>query len=153
MRRLARLSEICLAARLAPLLLLAAALLLPWVAYLVLTLPSEQEAAHWDVAWAGFDVALAAALAAVAVAALRRSAWLEGAASAAATLLVVDAWFDALTARTHMELAVALGEALVVELPLAVLCLLLARAAKRRIQSLVREEEPPQAEPLLRTAA
>jgi hypothetical protein len=141
MRRLARLSEICLATRLAPLLLLAAGLLLPWVAYLVVTLPSEHTAAHWDVAWAGFDVALAALLAAVAVAALRRSWWLEGAATAAATLLVVDAWFDALTARSGTELAAALGEAVLVELPLAVLCLLLARAAKRRIQLLAAAEQ------------
>jgi hypothetical protein len=153
MLRLARLSEICLAARLAPLLLVAAGLLLPWVAYLVLTLPSEHESAHWDVAWAGFDVALAGVLAAVAVAALRRSAWLEGAATAAATLLFVDAWFDALTARTGAELAVALGEALLVELPLALLCLLLARAAKHRIQSLAAVEEPPEAQPRLRAAA
>lgn len=143
MLRLARLSEICLAARLAPLLLLAAGLLLPWIAYLVLTLPSQHEAVHWDLAWAGFDVALAGVLAAVAVAALRRSAWLEGAATAAATLLFVDAWFDALTARTGAELAVALGEALLVELPLALLCLLLARAAKRRIQSLAAEQAQP----------
>jgi hypothetical protein len=111
----------------------AAVLLIPWVVLLVYVLPSAHRAAHWDIAWSGFDVALALLLSAVAVAAWRRSLWLEGAATAAATLLFVDAWFDVLTSSTRVELVVALVEALFVELPLAVLCLLLARDAKRRL--------------------
>jgi hypothetical protein len=72
-----------------PLFGLAALVLVPWVVLLVVALPSAHRAAHWDVAWAGFDVALALILLTVAVAAWRRSPWLEGAASAAATLLFV----------------------------------------------------------------
>src|SRR5436305_3112384 len=105
-----------------PLFGLAALLLVPWVVLLVFALPSAHRAAHWDIAWAGFDVALAGLLLAVAFAAWRRSTWFEGAATAAATLLFVDAWFDILTSSTRAELAVALVEALLVELPLAVLC-------------------------------
>jgi hypothetical protein len=116
-----------------PLFGLAALMLVPWVALLVVALPSEHRAAHWDIAWAGFDVALALLLLTVALAAWRRSPWLEGAATAAATLLFVDAWFDLLTASSQAELFVALGEAAVVELPLAVLCLRLARAAERSL--------------------
>jgi hypothetical protein len=114
-----------------PLFSLAALLLVPWVVILVRTLPSRHAALHWDVAWAGFDVFLALVLSGVAVAAWRRSPWLEGAATAAAALLAVDAWFDILTSSSHLELAMAIGEAVVVELPLAVLCLLLARDAER----------------------
>src|SRR5262249_23589723 len=33
-----------------------ALVLLPWVAVLVVALPSAHRAAHWDIAWAGFDV-------------------------------------------------------------------------------------------------
>jgi ascorbate-specific PTS system EIIC-type component UlaA len=110
---------------------LAAIVLLPWTIFLVRSLPSTQSAAHWDIAWAGFDVALALLLLAVAVSAWRRSPWLEGAAAAAAALLAVDAWFDILTSSTHLELAVAVGEAVVVELPLAGLCVLLACNAER----------------------
>jgi hypothetical protein len=69
----------------------------------------------------------------VAAAAWRRSPWLEGAATAAATLLLVDAWFDVLTASSRSELAIAIVEAAVVELPIAVLCLLLARSVERRL--------------------
>src|SRR5204862_8164636 len=67
----------------------------------------------------------------VALAAWRRSPWLEGAANAAATLLLVDAWFDILTSASHVELGVSIAEAAFVELPLAVICLLLARDAER----------------------
>ena len=74
---------------------------------------------------------LALLLLGVAVSAWRRSPWLEGVATAAAALLVVDAWFDILTSSTHVELAIAIGEAVLVELPLAVLCVLLARDAER----------------------
>jgi hypothetical protein len=114
-----------------PLFVVAALVLVPWIVFLARSLPSTHAAAHWDVAWAGFDGALALLLLNVAVAAWRRSPWLEGAATAAAALLVVDAWFDILTASTRLERGVAIGEALLVELPLAVLCFLLARDAER----------------------
>jgi hypothetical protein len=117
-----------------PLFGLASLVLVPWVFLLVAELPSAQEAAHWDIAWGGFDVALALLLLAVAVAARRRSAWFEGAATATATLLFVDAWFDLLTASTRTQLLVAALEAALVELPLALLCLLLARRAERAIR-------------------
>ena len=112
---------------------LAGLVLVPWVVLLVVLLPSAHLAAHWDVAWAGFDVALALLLCSVAVAARRRSPWLEGAATATATLLFVDAWFDILTSSTQAELVVSLVEAVFVELPLAILCLVLARRAERRL--------------------
>jgi hypothetical protein len=113
---------------------LAALLLVPWVVVLVVALPSAHRAAHWDIAWAGFDFALALLLLTVAVAAWRRSPWLEGAATATATLLFVDAWFDVLTSSTQTEFVVSVGEAAFVELPLAILCLLLARDAERRVR-------------------
>jgi hypothetical protein len=114
-----------------PLFGLAGIVLVPWVLFLIRSLPSTHAAAHWDIAWAGFDVALAFLLLGVAVAAWRRSPWLEGAATAAAALLAVDAWFDILTSSTNVERLTAIGEAAFAELPLAVLCLLLARDAER----------------------
>jgi hypothetical protein len=120
-----------------PLFGLAGLLLVPWVVLLVVELPSAHRAAHWDIAWAGFDVALALLLLGVAVAAWRRSPWLEGAATAAAALLLVDAWFDVLTSSTRAELVISVAEAAFVELPLAVLCVLLARAAERRLRASV----------------
>src|SRR5207245_9108082 len=101
----------------------------PGTVFRVRSLASTAAAAHWDIAWAGFDVGLALLLLGVAVSAWRRSPWLEGTATAAAALLVVDAWFDILTSSPRVELAIAIGEAVLVELPLAGLCFLLARDA------------------------
>jgi hypothetical protein len=106
-----------------PMVFLGAGLiLLPWTAWLVLSLPSSQTAHHWDLAWAGFDAALAAALVAAGVAAARGSAFAPPAAIVAGTLLASDAWFDLLTSRGPAELATAAAEALLIELPLAYLC-------------------------------
>lgn len=121
-----------------PLFAAAGIVLVPWILFLVNSLPSTHASAHWDIAWSGFDLALALLLFAVALAAWRRSPWLEGAASAAATLLLVDAWFDILTSSSHAELGVSIGEAAFVELPLAVICLLLARDAERVLARLAR---------------
>jgi hypothetical protein len=114
-----------------PLFALAGIVLVPWILFVIRSLPSTHAAAHWDIAWAGFDFALALLLLGVAIAAWRRSPWLEGAASAAAALLFVDAWFDILTSTTNGDRLVAIGEATLVELPLAVLLLLIARDAER----------------------
>jgi hypothetical protein len=114
-----------------PLFAVGALVLVPTVVVLLVTLPSTHQSEHWDIAWGGFDVMLALMLVAVALTAWRGSAWLEAAAASAATLLVVDAWFDVLTASNGTELAIAIVEAVFVELPLALLCLWLTRGAER----------------------
>jgi hypothetical protein len=116
-------------------------ILLPWIAYLAYSLPSRQVSADYDVAWAGFDVMLLVALASTGYFALRRSRYLATAATAAATLLVVDAWFDVMTTLPGQRLepvALAAG----VELPLAAVCVWLSlhtqQLAERRLVLLLR---------------
>jgi hypothetical protein len=116
-------------------------ILLPWIAYLAYSLPSRQVSADYDVAWAGFDAMLLAALAGTGYFALRRSRYLATAAAAAATLLVVDAWFDVMTTLPGQRLepvALAAG----VELPLAAVCVWLSlhtqQLAERRLVLLLR---------------
>ena len=41
--------------------------MLPWIAYLAVVLPNRYDARHWDLTWAGFDLLLAAMLAATVV--------------------------------------------------------------------------------------
>jgi hypothetical protein len=101
----------------------AALVLLPWSARLASSLPCRYLSQHWGIAWAGFDTALAAALALTCVAALRRATWLDRAAVAAGTLLVADAWFDVVTSRGAAAVAVATSEAVALELPVALLCI------------------------------
>src|SRR6266851_3343636 len=56
-----------------PLFALAGIVLVPWIVFLVRSLPSTHAAAHWDIAWAGFDVGLALLLLGVAAAVRRCS--------------------------------------------------------------------------------
>lgn len=115
----------------APLFAVAAVALVPWVVLLVSALPAAHRVTNWAAAWVGLDVALVAMLVTLAACVWRRSGWIEPAATAAATLLFVDAWFDITTASSATGLARPLGAALVIEVPLGVACLALARRVAR----------------------
>jgi hypothetical protein len=100
--------------------------LLPWTAYLSVTLPSEHQSAHWDIVWPGFDIGIALAVGATVLALVRCSTYMPIFATVAGTLLLCDAWFDTLTSRPGNELAWAAVEAVVAEVPLAAFCFWLA---------------------------
>jgi len=114
----------------APLYLVLAVLLIPWIVYLGLALPERATSSHWDLAWVGFDVMEFAALALTGWFAYLRSTWIEVAATAAAVMLLVDAWFDVTTATGGWDLAQAVILGVGIELPLAALSLWLARHAE-----------------------
>lgn len=103
-----------------------AALMVPWTVYLAIQLPTSHPSAHYDLAWGGFDVGMMLALAATSWAALRVHPSLPSLAAVTGTLLLVDAWFDVVTSPDGDELWVALAMALLVELPLAGVCLWLS---------------------------
>lgn len=113
----------------APVYFVLAALMVPWIWSLAQTLPDRALSVNFRLAWVGFDIALAVALIRTAWLAHRRSPFLGNTASGTATLLVVDAWFDVTTSPGGAPLAKAVAAALLVELPLAVLSLVLARRA------------------------
>jgi len=113
-----------------PLYLVLAVLLVPWTVYLGFVLPDRTTSAHWDVAWVGFDAIVFAALGLTGWFAYRRSTWVEVSASAAAALLLVDAWFDITTATGGWDMAQALILGIAIELPLAGLSLWIARHAE-----------------------
>jgi uncharacterized membrane protein len=118
----------------APLLVIAAAVLVVWTLVLAYRLPAHHTSHHWDVAWVGFDIALATALAATGWAIVRCASWATPVAAVAATLLLCDAWFDTVLASGRDEQVEAVLEAMLVEIPLAILCVALAsrRASARR---------------------
>ena len=117
-----------------PVFAVLAALMVPWTIYLAVSLPSEQRAAHYDLAWAGFDVGLFAVLVWAAWSAATRSRWLAVAASLNAGFLVIDAWFDVVTAPDRRELMMALASAALIELPLAAVSVWLAVNGQRIIE-------------------
>jgi hypothetical protein len=113
--------------------------LLPWAFWLSSSLPATHHSAHWDVAWSGFDVGLAACFCGTGIAAARRSpAWVGAFAAATGTMLIVDAWFDVILESHGNELGTALVEALVFELPTAVICFWIAFRTERFVTRAIR---------------
>src|SRR5260370_1707574 len=104
------------------LLALVAIGLVPWTVWLTFRLPSRHVTDNYDLAWVGFDVALATAMAATAWAILRVSEWLVPLAAVTGTMLVCDAWFDIVTSSGGGDRLQAVLEAVFAELPLAALC-------------------------------
>jgi hypothetical protein len=128
-----------------PVFLLFSVALIPWIVWLGFSLPSRHVDRFYDVTWVGFDIGLLLALAAVVWLAQRRSRYVERAAIVAATMLVVDAWFDITTSTPGSDRWQAIGAAVVFELPIAALCWWLARNADsvrhRRDDSMLRQVE------------
>jgi hypothetical protein len=113
---------------LAPLFFLAGFGLVPWTLYLFATLPGRHlQTGYYDLAWGGFDLALASLFVATGVGLLGRRLWVQSTATATATMLVCDAWFDVLTSGSGDERLFAIVLALTAELPAAALCLMVAR--------------------------
>jgi hypothetical protein len=104
-----------------PIFALGALALIPWVAYLGVSLPATVRVAE-RTAWIGFDIGLMAMFALTAVLAHRRSPRVAQAASATATMLVVDAWFDIFTSGGGAALTQALQLG-VVEVACAAACI------------------------------
>jgi len=115
----------------APLALLCAIGLVPWIVYLAMALPSHTRAEHYDLAWVGYDAGMLVALAALGYCAIRRSPLTGVLASVTATLLVTDAWFDVVTTARRGPFIMSVVSAAVIELPLAVLCTFVAVNAER----------------------
>lgn len=120
----------------APFLAVLALGLVPWTLYLTYTLPAHHVTHDWNLAWAGFDVALATALVATAVGVWVRGAWLEAVAAVSAALLLADAWFDIVLAGSWAERRESIVLAVVAELPLAAFCLWIALNAERAVNAL-----------------
>src|SRR5438445_649338 len=77
----------------AAILAVAAVVLIPWAIALGQILPSRHVADHWDAAWTGFDIVLAASLLLTAYASFRRRDLVRAVAPISGTLLLCDAWF------------------------------------------------------------
>jgi hypothetical protein len=128
-----------------PAFVLCSVILVPWTIYLGLSLPNRQLSPHYNIAWVGFDVLELIALGSTGYFALRHSRYLALTSAAAATLLVVDAWFDIMTSPRNQILQ-AIILAAVVELPLAAVCVWLSYhtehlAARRSVLLLPRDVE------------
>ncbi|MEU1194496.1 hypothetical protein [Streptomyces sp. NPDC005859] len=98
--------------------------LVPWLAVLWTTLPDPYPTQHGRVAWVGFDALEIAGLLTSAVLVRRGDHRAPLASIATAVLLLVDAWFDVMTAGHYV--VISLVSACTLELPLAALCAVVA---------------------------
>ena len=106
--------------------LVVGAFLLPWCAVLSATLPASAYVPNWSLAWVGLDLAEAAAALLTALLLTRGSPRAGLSATAGAALLLADAWFDVCTSPPGLDRLLAVGEAVLVELPLAAAAIWLA---------------------------
>jgi hypothetical protein len=109
----------------------------PWVIFLAITLPRRATFAHYRGVWVGFDTALIAVLALTGVLARLARPQVALAATGAATMLFVDAWFDVMTTPRGPGLLVSIALAVLVEVPLAAVCLWIALHAEQVIANRV----------------
>jgi hypothetical protein len=108
--------------------------LVPWTAYVGVTLPARHVTHHWDVVWTGFDLFEVLSIVATALALRRGSALVPVLAAVAGTALLADAWFDVVTAEPGRELGWSLL-GLAAELPLAALFFWIAFDATRSLSA------------------
>ncbi|HET9098258.1 MAG TPA: hypothetical protein VFN51_01430 [Candidatus Saccharimonadales bacterium] len=80
-----------------------AVLFVPWIVILAEYLPSRHIDRNWDALWVGFDLLILIAMVLTIYFMLKRRIWVIMSATALATLLLVDIWFDIMTAKPGRE--------------------------------------------------
>jgi hypothetical protein len=115
-----------------------AVLLVPWIAFLSVSLPQSHSVRAWNVAWIGFDVALAVSLALTGWWVVQRRQLAIVGLAVAAALLVCDAWFDVCLSWNTSDQAWAIVGA-AIELPIAVLMASSALRILERTSAIVRQ--------------
>jgi hypothetical protein len=106
-------------------------LLAAWIGYLAVSLPASYRAGSWRGAWVGFDIAELGVFAITGWAAWRRRQILIICLMVLATLLLCDAWFDVVLDTRTAGFLSSLLFALLVEVPIAVLAVFVARRLLR----------------------
>jgi hypothetical protein len=116
----------------------AAVVLVPWIVILFGSLHEVALARHWRLVWGGFDCFLLYGFALTGYRILTRSPRGVIASTATGIMLLIDAWFDVLTARRTGDVLTAVLMAVFAEIPCALVCFYVAR----RIMSLMEEAIP-----------
>ena len=114
------------------LLIIASLSLFGWIFYLLTALPSSYRAAHWNLAWVGYDFGMTITWLGTSWALWKkRQAAIPGA-MISATFLIVDAWFDVVTSNPGWDFRLALALAIFLEIPAAFLLFRFSRNAVRK---------------------
>lgn len=114
----------------------AATLLVPWTAYLAVSLPDRYVADAWALTWVGFDVLLIVLLALTAFFAWKRRMLVVLTSFAAGVLLLADGWFDVTTSDAD-DFHLSVTSAILIELPLAIFLMGMAVSISWRVAGLL----------------
>lgn len=114
----------------------AAALLVPWTAYLAVSLPDRYVARAWALTWSGFDVLLIVLLGLTAYFAWKRRMLVVLTSFATGVLLLADVWFDVTTSDAD-DLHLSVASAILVEIPLAIFLMGMAVGISWRVAGLL----------------
>lgn len=101
--------------------------LIPWTVLLSVVLPPHYVSRHWAAAWVGFDSFEVLLFALTALLAIKHSIWTAYTSIMLGTTLLIDAWFDLMTARSNKDIRSAFFEAFILEIPLAIVSFVLAK--------------------------
>lgn len=104
-------------------------ILVPWIIFLAITLPTRHITKHYDLSWVGFDIGVMLSLLVTGLLAKVRSPAVSLSASSTATFLLVDAWFDIVTSTPGKELDQAIILAVFVEIPMSLISFFIAYRA------------------------
>ncbi|HEX4431223.1 MAG TPA: hypothetical protein VHZ96_18275 [Frankiaceae bacterium] len=118
----------------APVFAAGALVLVPWIIFLGFALPERSTDQHYNLAWVGFDLLLLFAMTRTALLAWKGRRQVQLPAAATATLLLVDAWFDILTSNGPWAITQALVLACLLELPIAVMAVWIARNVDKVVE-------------------
>ena len=114
----------------------AAALLVPWTAYLAVSLPDRYVAKAWALTWSGFDVLLIVLLGLTAFFAWKRRMLVVLTSFATGVLLLADVWFDITTSDAD-DLHLSVASAVLIEIPLAIFLMGMAVGISWRVAGLL----------------
>jgi len=122
-----------------------ACLLLPWILVLSTELPAAPPGGAWRLAWVGYDLALAVALAVTGALVWTRHRLALVALVVSTVLVVTDAWFDTCLSWGTAGQTAAIVSALLIELPAAAILGLAAARLQRAsdVGSRPRDEAEP----------
>src|SRR5690349_1440854 len=86
------------------LILACVVVLVPWTAYLAVTLPEHYIARNWAATWVGFDILLLTMLLLTLIGGWKRKQFVFPTAFASGVLLLCDAWIDVMTSQRGDDL-------------------------------------------------
>ncbi len=109
-----------------------AILMVPWSLWLSYSLPIDHMDHQWNLVWSIFDAVMLGSMALTAYFGIKKSGWVIVWASVTGTFLLIDAWFDCVTAKDSWEHFVSISSAAFIEIPLGLLAFWIAyRAGKQ----------------------